>query len=36
MYTVQKDNNKLYSLYEKALQTKSSVAHPVRTKLIIF
>ncbi|GMF19043.1 unnamed protein product [Phytophthora lilii] len=30
MYTAQKDNKKLVSIYEKALRTKSGVAHPVR------
>lgn len=29
MYTSQKDNKKLASIYEKALRTKSGVAHPV-------
>jgi hypothetical protein len=29
MYTAQKDNKKLVSIYEKALRTKSGVAHPV-------
>ncbi|KUF99929.1 hypothetical protein AM588_10008820 [Phytophthora nicotianae] len=28
MYTAQKDNKKLVSIYEKALRTKSGVAHP--------
>ncbi|DAZ95791.1 TPA: hypothetical protein N0F65_009187 [Lagenidium giganteum] len=28
MYTAQKDNKKLMSMYEKALRTKSGVAHP--------
>lgn len=29
MYTSQKDNKNLMSMYEKALRTKSGVAHPV-------
>lgn len=34
MYTSQKDNKKLVSIYEKALRTKSGVAHPVRWMLL--